>query len=68
MAMQDNFIRDLKTLILRHLDSGSLEIMAMIRSTKKFITSKIITLNQSVCNRFGNNMFTEKLNLVLIAI
>ncbi len=66
--MSNNFVNDLRTLILRHLDSGSLEIMTIVKSIKHFLTSKLTSLNQSVCNRFGNNMFTEKLNLILIAI
>ncbi len=68
MAIQNNFIKDFKTLVLRHLDSGSLEILAMTRSTKQFLTSKMATLNQFVCNRFGSNPFTKRLNLILIAL
>ncbi|WP_146656623.1 hypothetical protein [Candidatus Hodgkinia cicadicola] len=65
---QNTFIKDLKTLILRHLDSGSLEIISLINSTKTTLASWIEKLNQHVCSKFGNNHLTKKLNLILAII
>ncbi len=64
----NNFTKELKTLILRHLDSGSLEIIGLIRSIKTILTSRIEKLNQQVCTRFGNNHLTKRLNLILTII
>ncbi len=68
MTTKDNLIKDLKTLILRHLDSGSLEIIDLIRSIKTTLTSRMEDLNKLVCSRFGNNHLTKRLNLILAII